>query len=261
MSKATHSAYAAGQGLEAALLAKRGFTGSQALFDPGPQSYELAFFPRGFSHDALLEFGNPFRILDPGYAIKIFPAKFSTHYGISAALAARSKIPSPESIVSMHIDAADVPSSDRPHPRSGLDGKFSMQYTAAAAILDGFVGFSSFTDERLAKADMQSLLNKTTCRLSRDIPSIYTMGRYLDLTITLANGEIIRERCERPRGSWGSPPITSEEHIAKARDCLSLYLKPETSSALILSCVRIETLDAHDIQNMLRLACEGDRIH
>ena len=104
--------------------------------------------------------GRPFRIVDPGYAIKIFPAKFSTHYAITAALMARPQIPSPDAIRNVRITAADVPSSDRPHPRSGLDGKFSLQYTAAVALLDGHVGLSSFTDERLARADMQALLGK-----------------------------------------------------------------------------------------------------
>ena len=121
----------------------------------------------------------------------------------------------------MRITAADVPSSDRPHPRSGLDGKFSLQYTTAAALLDGQVGLASFTDERLARADMQALLGKIEVRLSRDIPSIYTAGRYLDLEVTLADGKIVRTRCERPRGSWGAAPITTRSIIAKARDCLA----------------------------------------
>src|SRR5580658_5273086 len=125
MTKATHCAYAAALGLEAALLTRRGFTGCPTLFDAGPQSYAEAFFPRGFAAEALLEFGAPFRIEDPGYAIKIFPAKFSTHYAITAALMARPDIPSADAIRTVRITAADVPSSNRPHPRSGLDGKFS----------------------------------------------------------------------------------------------------------------------------------------
>ena len=258
MTKATHCAYAAAQGLEAALLTRRGFSGCQTLFDPGPQSYAQAFFPHGFAGETLRDFGKPYRILDPGYAIKIFPAKFSTHYGITAGIEARKKIPSPDAIASVHIDAADVPSSDRPNPRSGLDGKFSLQYTAAAALLDGAVGFSAFTDERWVKPDMQALLKKITCRLSRDIPSIYTMGRYVDLTVTLTNGDVIRERCERPRGSWGSPPITDEEQVTKARDCLATYLQSETAEKLIKACRTIETLEAPGVANLLRLACEGD---
>jgi aconitate decarboxylase len=257
MTKSTHCAYAAALGLEAALLTRRGFTATQTLFDPGPQSYAEAFFPRGFAGETLLDFGHPFRIEDPGYAIKIFPAKFSTHYAITAALLARPRIPSPDAIQAVQMTAADVPSSDRPNVRSGLDGKFSLQYTAAAALLDGHVGLATFTNERLARADMQALLGKMQVRLSREIPSIYTAGRYLDLEVTLTGGETIRTRCERPRGSWGAPPITAEEHLTKASDCLATHLAPEAVAACISACRAIDSLDAQGVRQLLRLASEG----
>jgi aconitate decarboxylase len=263
MTKATHCAYAAALGLEAALLTRRGFTGCRTLFDPAPQSYAEAFFPRGFAAEPLLEFGEPFRIVDPGYAIKIFPAKFSTHYAITAALSARPQIPSPDAIRAMRITAAVVPSSDRPQPRSGLDGKFSLQYTTAAALLDGQVGLASFTDERLRRDDMQALLRKIEVRLSRDIPSIYTAGRYLDLEVTLADGKTVRTRCERPRGSWGAAPITTEEHLAKSRDCLATHLAPDAVATCIAACCEIDRLDANDVAALLRLASNGksDAVH
>jgi aconitate decarboxylase len=257
MTKATHCAYAASLGLEAALLTRRGFTGCPTLFDPAPQSYGDAFFPRGFAAEGLLDFGRGFRIEDPGYAIKIFPAKFSTHYAITAALTVRPRVPSVDAIHSVQITAADVPSSDRPHPRSGLDGKFSLQYTTAVALLDGHVGLTSFTDERLARADLQALLEKIEVRLSREIPSIYTAGRYLDFELMLANGDIVRSRCERPRGSWGSPPITAEEHRQKARDCLGTFLRPDAVVECIERCEAIDSLDAQGVRGLLRLASEG----
>ena len=258
MTKATHCAYAAALGLEAALLTRRGFTGCPTLFDPAPQDYAQAFFPRGLAAETLLDFGQPFRITDPGYAIKIFPAKFSTHYAITAALMARPQIPSPDAIRTVRIIGADVPSSNRPHPRSGLDGKFSLQYTAAAALLDGHVGLASFTDERLARADMQSLLGKIETTLSRDIPSIYTAGRYLDLEVMLHDGAVIRTRCERPRGSWGAAPITEEEHHAKARDCLATYLSPNTVADCIARCDEIDYLDPQGVRMLLRMASSGE---
>jgi aconitate decarboxylase len=257
MTKATHCAYAAALGMEAALLTRRGFTGCPTLFDAAPQSYGDAFFPRGFDAELLLQFGEPFRILDPGYAIKIFPAKFSTHYAITAALAARPQISSPDAIRSIHITAADVPSSDRPHPRSGLDGKFSLQYTAAAALLDGHVGLSSFTDERLQRADMQALLGKFTVTLTRDIPSIYTEGRYLDFEAELGDGTTVRTRCERPRGSWGSAPITEEEHKAKAADCLATYLSTDAVAKCLTACAEIEKLDGPAVAALLGIMSTG----
>ena len=227
------------------------------LFDPAPQSYGDAFYPRGFRAEDLLAFGKTFRIENPGYAIKIFPTKFSTHYAITAALAVRNQIPSPDAIRAIRIIAADVPSSDRPHPRSGLDGKFSLQYTTAIALLDGHVGLSSFTDEQLARPDMQALLGKISVTLTRDIPSLYTAGRHLDLEITLTNGEIIRTRCERPRGSWGAPPITDQELRQKAHDCLATYLEPDAVTRCIDMCGQIDRLDAEGVRSLLHLASTG----
>ncbi len=258
MTKATHCAYAAAAGLEAALLTRRGFTGNPTLFDPAPQSYAEAFFPHGLSGESLLEFGRPFRIEDPGYAIKIFPAKFSTHYAITAALQARSRIPSADAIRKVRITAADVPSSDRPHLRSGLDGKFSLQYTTAVALLDGHVGLASFTEKQLGRADMQALLGKIEVTLSRNIPSLYTAGRYLDMGIELKNGDIIRERCERPRGAWGAAPITTEEHLQKARDCLATYLRPGAVAECIRLCVQIDGLDGEGVRRLMHLASTGE---
>ncbi|WP_158746568.1 MmgE/PrpD family protein [Acidisphaera sp. L21] len=254
MTKATHTAYAASLGLEAALLTRRGFSGCMTTFDPAPQSYGDAFFPKGFDAEALLSFGQPFRIVDPGYAIKIFPAKFSTHYAITAALDAKRQIVATDAIRSIKITAADVPSSNRPNPRSGLDGKFSLQYTAAAALLDGHVGLSSFTDERLARADMQALLPKFSVHLTRDIPSKYTSGRHLVMEIGLASGETVLTRCDRPRGSWGSEPIGDEEHLAKVRDCLATMLSPADVSACIELAQSIDQLDASGVQRLLDLA-------
>ena len=121
---------------------------------------------------------------------------------------ARPQIPSPDAIRTVRIVAADVPSSDRPHPRSGLDGKFSLQYTAAVALLDGHVGLSSLHRRAPSARRHAGTARKDRGGLSRDIPSIYTAGRYLDLEVTLADGKIVRSRCERPRGSWGAAPIT-----------------------------------------------------
>lgn len=259
MTKSSHCAYAAAAGLEAALLTRRGFSGTATLFDPAPQSYGQAFYPRGFDAELLLDFGKPFRVVDPGYAIKIFPAKFSTHYAITAALVARPQIADLTAIKAIRITAADVPSSNRPNPPSGLDGKFSLQYTAAAALIDGNVGLASFTDEMLARPLMQALLGKMQVELSRDIPSIYTDGRYLDFEVEMNDGKIIRTHCERPRGSWGAAPITEEEHHTKARDCLGTWLDPQSVDRFVEGADRIEQLDAAEAFALLELAGTGGR--
>jgi aconitate decarboxylase len=257
MTKASHCGYAAALGLEAALLTRRGFTGITTLFDPSSQSYAEAFFPHGFSAESLLDFGSPYRIEDPGYAIKIFPAKYSTHYAITAALMARPRVSDMDAIREIRILAPDIPSSDRPFPRSGLDGKFSLQYTTAVALLDGKLDFGSFTDERLARPDVQALLGKIETQLSRDISSIYTAGRYLDLEIEMKSGEIVSERCERPRGAWGAAKITVEEHLHKVRYCLATFMDQKAIESFIGLCGQIDSLDGPGVRKLLRFASTG----
>jgi 2-methylcitrate dehydratase PrpD len=258
MTKSTHCGYAASLGLESALLAARGFTGDTAAFD-GPHGYVEAFLPKHFDREMLLSFGPPFRLVDPGYTLKIFPCKFTTHYGITAALAARPKIPAPGAIRAVRMLAPVVPTGDRPHPRTGLEGKFSVQYTLAAALLDGAVTLASFSDERLARADMQALLSKIAVTMTPAITTEYNAGRYVDLEVELADGTTVRERCERPRGSWGAPPISEAEHLIKVRDCLAGSLAPPAIEEFVELGNRFERLDAAGVRRVLALACaEGD---
>ena len=147
-----------------------------------------------------------------------------------------------------------VRTGDRPHPKSGLEGKFSVQYTLAAALLDGAVTLSSFTDERLHRPDMQALLGKIAVTMTPDITTEYNAGRYVDLTIALADGTVVRERCERPRGSWGAEPISEAEHFVKVRDCLAGSLAPPAIDEFIALGRRFEQLDGNGVRRMLALA-------
>jgi aconitate decarboxylase len=254
MTKSTHCGYAASLGLESALLASQGFTGDEQAFDSAA-GYAAIFLPPGFDRAMLMSFGPPFRLVDPGFTLKIFPCKFTTHYGITAALAARPRVPSAEAIRAVRMRAPVVPTGDRPHPRTGLEGKFSVQYTLAAGLLDGAVTLSSFTDERLHRPDMQRFLGKIAVTMSPEITTEYNAGRYVELEIELADGTIVRERCERPRGSWGAEPISAAEHLVKVRDCLAGSLAPSAIEEYLELGSRFEQLDGNGVRAMLALAC------
>jgi aconitate decarboxylase len=256
MTKSTHCGYAASLGLESALLAANGFTGDDNAFDSAT-GYAAIFLPPDFDREMLMSFGLPFRLVDPGFTLKIFPCKFTTHYGITAALAARPRIPSADAIRAVRMLAPIVPTGDRPHPKTGLEGKFSVQYTLAAALLDGAVTLSSFADERLHRSDMQTLLSKIAVTMTPDITTEYNAGRYVDLEIELADGTTVRERCERPGGSWGAEPISEAEHIVKVRDCLAGSLAPAAIDECLELGSRFEQLDRNGVRRMLALACRA----
>jgi hypothetical protein len=102
---------------------------------------------------------------------------------------------------------------------------------------------------------MQALLSKIAVTMTPAITTAYNAGRYVDLEIELVDGTIVRERCERPRGSWGAEPISAAEHMVKVRDCLAGSLAPSTVDEWIELGSRFEQLDGNGVRRMLSLAC------
>ncbi len=253
MTKSTHCGHAAALGLELALLAARGFTANAAVFEAA-QGYVPAFYDDGFKVDEMLGFGRaPFRIVDPGYAIKMFPSQFGTHFGITAGLELHPQIPRASTIRRVVLTAPVMAYVNRPQPTKGLEGKFSLQYTAGAALLDGKVGIGTFTDERLAKSDMQDLLGKFEVVLDPAIP-----GRFEDmhvlLRVELGGGRVLETRCNGPRGKWGTPPISEAEHLVKIRDCLATRLEPAAAENFIGLAGQIDDLDTDGVRQLMQLA-------
>jgi aconitate decarboxylase len=253
MTKSTHCGHASALGLESALLAARGFTANVAVFETA-QGYVPAFYDDGFKVEEMLGFGRaPFRIVEPGYAIKMFPSQFGTHFGITAGLELHPNIPSAAAVRRVILTAPVMAYVNRPRPKTGLEGKFSLQYTVASALLDGKVGIRTFTDARLAKTDMQDLLGKFEVCLDPAIP-----GRFEDmhvlLRVELDGGRVLETRCDGPRGKWGTPPISEAEHLVKIRDCLATRLEPAAIERVIGLVRRIDDLDATGVRQIMKLA-------
>jgi aconitate decarboxylase len=255
MTKSSHCGHASALGLQSALLAARGFTANVDVFE-APQGYAPAFYDDGFMAEELLGFGRPpLRIVEPGYAIKLFPSQFGTHFGITAALELRPMIPSPAAIRQVTLAAPVMAYVDRPRPKTGLDGKFSLQFTAAAALLDGKVGIPTFTDARLAKPDMQELLGKFAVRLDPAIPGRFE-DMHVDLQVELNGGRVLKTRCNGPRGKWGAPPISEGEHLEKVRDCLATRLQPAAVENIIELTRNLDDLDAPGVRQLMqRVGC------
>jgi len=58
---------------------------------------------------------------------------------------------------------------------------------------------------------------------------------------------------DRPRGSWGSTPISLEEHETKVRDCLASGLPPDAIDAAVAIGNTLDRQDAAGVRESLRL--------
>ncbi|OGA11020.1 MAG: hypothetical protein A2W68_11065 [Betaproteobacteria bacterium RIFCSPLOWO2_02_64_14] len=251
MTKATHCGYAAASGLDAALLAARGFTAHQDIFD-APRGFVETFFPREFDRRKLLGYGSPYRVVEPGLAIKMYPSQFATHWAIAAALELHPKITDPAKIARVVLRTPVMTYCDRALPGGGLEGKFSFQYTAAAALLDGEVSIDSFTDTRRFRSDMVALLGKIELVQDPDIPGEWR-GMRVAIEVELRDGRKLKAACDGPRGVWGQPQLTAKEHEAKLRDCLGHLLAARRVTRMLAILDTLERQPARGIRTLVSL--------
>jgi len=232
------------------LLAARGFTANPAIFE-AKHGYVQTFFAQRFDYDVLFEFGVPWRCVEPGMAIKFYPSKYPTHFAISAALEARKSIKDVTGIQSVRIVSPEILDANRPSPRVGLEGKFSIQYAAAAALLDGTVGIQTFTDQRRFAADMESLLGKISLEFDTNIPPD-TKNMHMTVEVTLTDGSMHKGICRKPPGTWGIP-VDVAQHGAKIRDCLGVRFDAAKTARVIAGFEQLEHLDAAQLGELLAL--------
>ena len=252
MTKSAHCGQAAAMGLECALLAEAGFTGDNETFE-SPLGWANTFCSGTFKPAELEHYGRaPWRVVSPGYAIKMFPSQFGTHFVITAGLTVRDQVGNPGAIRSVRLTAPVMGYVNRPRPETGLSGKFSFQYTLAAALLDGKVGIHTFTDARLQAADMQALLGKITVDMDKAIPARFeTM--HVALRIEMNDGRVVETRCNGPRGVWGQPPIPVADHLVKVRDCLATRLAPDVAERCVALASRIDELAPAEVGELMAL--------
>lgn len=251
MTKATHCGWGGSAGLDAALLAKRGFTGNMEILE-APNGYADAFFGEAFDFSALLAFGKPYRLIEPGFAIKLFPSQYATHFAITAALDLHRRIGDPAVIRTVQITTPVMPYVDRPSPRTGLDGKFSFQYTAAVALLDGTVTVRTFSEERRSRPDIVTLLPRITLTQSPTIPGEMEK-MWVEITVELGDGRRETARCHGPKGFWGLSPLTRDEHLVKICDCLGTRLSKENSDRCIQLVDDLDNLGPNEVQTLITL--------
>ena len=252
MTKSTHCGQGVMLGLEAAMLAARGFTANPEPFETH-QGYAEAFCTPEFRPRDLLNYGAPFRVVEPGYVIKLFPSQFATQFVITAGLELHRQISDPQRIRAVRLVAPKMPYINRPRPDTGLAGKFSVQYTLSAALVRGNVNIDSFTDAAVQAPEIVEMLRKITVEMVPEIPARFDL-MHVEAEVELTDGSVVRTRCDGPRGMWGQPAISDEEHLVKVRDCLSKRLPPEKMERCIALARAIDTLGPDQVAELLAIA-------
>lgn len=245
MTKPLHPGHAAQDGIVAAQLAGRGFTADATAIE-APLGYLSLFSPDGDADPqaVLAGLGQPFEILDSGLSVKLYPCCFATHRAIEAALGLLEAMPfdpgTVERIVVRQPRGSGVPLIHS-RPSTGLEGKFSMEYCVAAAILDGRVDLASFEDTAVQRATAQRLLRSVKVETTAD-ESKPAEG-YADLEIDLAGGKRLYRRVDEPRGV-PDLPLTLDQLVAKFRNCAQRVLSLDATERTLALLLELDRLDS-----------------
>ena len=153
-----------------------------------------------------------------GLAIKIYPCCYALQRPISALAGLADQVePAAIRQIVVRTPEATVQPLIHHRPRTGLEGKFSLEYALAAALLDRYPGFSSFTDAAVGREDAVRLTRLVDVRLQPGGDGL--LDGVLDAEVHTTGGQVLTARQQFPPGSPARPPSPAEL-AAKLADCV-----------------------------------------
>ena len=243
MVKPFHAGNSARNGAEAALLASNGFTADAAIFE-APRGFCDTFFgPGKCDYDKMIEnIGKPYFLETPGMGLKWHPCSAPQFLAADAALhlkceheiniedVAKMEVRIPPLRYARHY-AAEV--------KTGLRGKFAINYVVAMCFLEGKLEIATFTDEKVNQPQVQDAFSKVKVIVDESIPE---PGPYCPVSVELKNGT---RHSYTARVAKGDPrnPMTESEVTAKFRGNARAAISENQTEAVIDAVNRLEAVD------------------
>jgi 2-methylcitrate dehydratase PrpD len=138
-----------------------------------------------------------------GLAVKVYPCCYALQRPIAAVLALGAVDPSRVRRIDVATPASSLAPLIRDRPSSGLEGKFSLQYGLACALLDDPVDLASFRDQAVTRAAARRLMEMVEVAPSGDGDGL--LAGELTVELALEDGEVLRSTLELPPGAPRRP--------------------------------------------------------
>jgi 2-methylcitrate dehydratase PrpD len=254
MTKPFHAGNAARCGVAAAWMAREGFTASDAIFD-GEDSVLHTYRGDDGAPAAELagQLGRPWEAIEPGIYVKRWPCCYSSHRAVGglSGLIEKHRLRSDEIT---EVTVGFLPGADTAlvslDPKTGLQGKFSPEYTLAALLLDGRLNLDTFTDAMVQRPEARALMSKVRrYRMAADkVYSGISVSGYTDIAVTTPRGRY-ELRVDRVPGSpaW---PLTDSDRREKFMDCSARVLGAPGAERLFDLCQRCGELS--DVRELVK---------
>ena len=205
--KSLQAGFAADAGLRAAALASAGARADWSALD--------AWMSLVGGDPGAVDLAGP--AVPGGLAIKIYPCCYALQRPISALAELAGLDPGAVRRIVLRAPEATVAPLIHHRPDTGLQAKFSLEYAAAAALLDRHPGFASFTDEAVRRPAARRLAGLVETELSPG--GSWLLDGELAAEVH-TDGEVFQVKQQFPPGAPQRPP-TPGELRGKLSDCLA----------------------------------------
>lgn len=236
-------------GVQAALLAKRGYSGPEHVID-GKESFIHCFekFGGKFHQNMLTDNlptkpGDHYKVVDCG--MKSFPIEALSHAPLTAMMkiVKDNKI-NPNVVTEIKVEviarAADIlgdPAKYRPTSKETAD--HSLPYSLAVGLVDGMVTPLQFKDERINDSKLIPVMDKIKVVPNQEFEALFPKFQPSQVTITLTDGKSYQQRVDVPKGD-PRDPMTEEEIAVKFNALAKGIVSDKTCTDLRTTIMGIE---------------------
>jgi len=236
MTKSFHPGRAAQNGLTAAMLASRNFTSSEQALEAKAGWANVLSTSRDYTEITKM-LGQTYEISLNTYkpyacGVVIHPAidgciRLRNQYNLTAAQIER---------IDLRVHPLVLELTGKKTPQSGLEGKFSVYYAAALAIVEGAAGEKQFSDALVRDPAIIALRDRVTATVD---PSVGEAQ--VKVAITLKDGRRLEKSIDKVIGSLENP-LSDAALDAKFLDLASGVLPPPQARKLLDLCRSVEKL-------------------
>lgn len=199
MTKPLHAGLCSRSGVTASRLAADGFTADAAAIS-GERGFWDLYGPEERERFSI---GDRWALQEEGIHVKAYPCCYFTHTSIAAAQALVDEGIDPDAIERVTVTASRGAADALHHadPDTGLEGKFSMEYAVASAIVRNSVGLSTFRDDAIDDPSVQRVRELVEFSVDEDL----TYDSHA-ASVRIATADSTYERTqENPPGTHDDP--------------------------------------------------------
>ena len=229
MTKPLHAGWASRNAVAAVRLAASGFSAAPNAMEANAGFFATYGTDQSDMERCIQALGKPFVFVEPGLALKKYPCCYALHRPIDAMLRLRESLGlTPENTESIYCRVAPGALRVLPYtrPATGLEGKFSMEYTLAVGAFDGRYDLAAYSDAGVARSAIADLLPRMRKEESdaclggekdTGTRSSGTIG-FVEVTARRRDGKEESVRVDKPTGS-PEHELTWADLEAKFHDC------------------------------------------